>query len=318
MDIKSWIGDLDLGEMFHNFPLDVGLQPYCGIDMSPYFSEVKSWERWVRLMMGLSSSPYCSIKGFQVALEAILGDCTDPSNVFHWTDIMPYLPGDPTYNPTRPRVWKLNAVTGKMASSLLTYVDDLQGLGCTQQQCWEDLHHVASKLAYLGIQVAARNTRPPSTIPGPWAGAVAWSSSAGVSICSTREKWIRAQQIVLRWRQDLQEHHANMHSKGLFLSCLEGSRGFLVHMQHVYPAMTPYIKGLHLTVDSWRDNCNVDGWKLNRPPSTYPGGDWDKDMDPPDLLHNRPQFVKSVPRYGSDLDVLHLLLMPKEPPLRFV
>jgi hypothetical protein len=35
MDSESWMGDLDLGEMFHNFPLDIHLRPYCGIDMPP-------------------------------------------------------------------------------------------------------------------------------------------------------------------------------------------------------------------------------------------------------------------------------------------
>jgi hypothetical protein len=83
MDSESWMGDLNLGEMFHNFPLDIHLHPYCGIDISPYLPEVTihlhpycgidispylpevtSWERWVRLMMGLWPSPYCSIKGF--------------------------------------------------------------------------------------------------------------------------------------------------------------------------------------------------------------------------------------------------------------
>lgn len=88
---ERWIpnhgGDLDLGEMFHNFPLDIELCPYCEIDMSPYFDEAKSWERWVRLM-GLRPSPYCSIKGFQLSLESVLGNHTDPENIFHWTEVI--------------------------------------------------------------------------------------------------------------------------------------------------------------------------------------------------------------------------------------
>jgi hypothetical protein len=54
----SWMGNLDLGEMFLNFPLSLTLAPYCGIDLSPYVEESKSWERWERLMMGLKLSPY--------------------------------------------------------------------------------------------------------------------------------------------------------------------------------------------------------------------------------------------------------------------
>lgn len=30
---------------------------------------------------------------------------------------------------------------------------------------------------------------------------------------------------------------------------LERTRGFFVHIQRTYPAMTPYLKGLHLTLD---------------------------------------------------------------------
>jgi hypothetical protein len=105
------MGDMDLGDMFHNFPLDLGLQPYCGIDMGPYLSDASSWERWVRLMMGLRPSPYCSIRGFQIRLESVLGNRLDWRNVFHWTKLILNLPGQPTYNPTKPRVWKYNSIT---------------------------------------------------------------------------------------------------------------------------------------------------------------------------------------------------------------
>jgi hypothetical protein len=102
MSSETWMGDLNLGEMFHNFPLDVGLQPHCGIDMSPYFAEVSSWERWVRLMMGLCPSPYYSIKDLQIALESVLSDRTNPTNVFHWSIVVLNLPSDAKYNPAQP------------------------------------------------------------------------------------------------------------------------------------------------------------------------------------------------------------------------
>jgi hypothetical protein len=34
IDSFSHLGDLDLGEMFLNFPLDVKMRPYVGIDLS--------------------------------------------------------------------------------------------------------------------------------------------------------------------------------------------------------------------------------------------------------------------------------------------
>jgi hypothetical protein len=35
------MGDLDIGEMFLNFPLHASLQKVCGVDMSPYGLELK-------------------------------------------------------------------------------------------------------------------------------------------------------------------------------------------------------------------------------------------------------------------------------------
>eukprot|EP00957_Ditylum_brightwellii_P132858 10131431-Ditylum_brightwellii.AAC.1 len=32
-DSNSWFGDIDFGEMFHNYPLDVKIQPYMGIEV---------------------------------------------------------------------------------------------------------------------------------------------------------------------------------------------------------------------------------------------------------------------------------------------
>ena len=43
---------------------------------------------------------------------------------------------------------------------------------------------------------------------------------------------------------------------------LERGRGFLVHLSMTYPDMVPYLKGIHLTLDSWRKDRKADGWKL--------------------------------------------------------
>jgi hypothetical protein len=49
---ESWMGDLDIGEMFLNFCLHPDLQPFCGVDLKPYFLSVRGplktlWEQWV-------------------------------------------------------------------------------------------------------------------------------------------------------------------------------------------------------------------------------------------------------------------------------
>jgi hypothetical protein len=40
----------------------------------------------------------------------------------------------------------------------------------------------------------------------------------------------------------------------------ESFRGFLVYVAHTYTAMVPYLKGIHLSLDSWRANRDEDGW----------------------------------------------------------
>jgi hypothetical protein len=164
---SSWMGDLDLGEMFLNFLLSVTLSPFCGIDLSPYLPVARTWERWVRSLMGLKVSPYLAIKATHFAFEVVLGNRHNPSNVFHWTKVIMNLPGSPSYDPTQPRVWKYNPITRSLAATVLAYVDDLRALGSTQDECWQVMHKVATTLTALGIQVASRKTWAPSTKPGP-------------------------------------------------------------------------------------------------------------------------------------------------------
>jgi hypothetical protein len=37
INANSWMSNIDLGEFFFNFPLDVSIQPLAGIDLTPYF-----------------------------------------------------------------------------------------------------------------------------------------------------------------------------------------------------------------------------------------------------------------------------------------
>ena len=60
----TFMGDMDVGDMFLNFVLHESMQALCGIDLTNFFGETGSngkpkqlWERWVRAAMGLKSSP---------------------------------------------------------------------------------------------------------------------------------------------------------------------------------------------------------------------------------------------------------------------
>jgi len=57
--------DMDVGEMFHNFPLHSSIRPYCGVNLMAFkeLSLKESTLRWTRLWMGFGPSPYlaCSM-----------------------------------------------------------------------------------------------------------------------------------------------------------------------------------------------------------------------------------------------------------------
>ena len=43
---------------------------------------------------------------------------------------------------------------------------------------------------------------------------------------------------------------------------LRSDQGFLVYVTQVYPAMKPYLKGFHLSLESWRGSHDTEGWKV--------------------------------------------------------
>jgi hypothetical protein len=65
---------------------------------------------------------------------------------------------------------------------------------------------------------------------------------------------------------------------------LESVRGSLVYLQRTYPAITPYVKGFHLTIDAWRPGRHNEGWHTPcAPPSKGP-------VMPPALVLPVPRF----------------------------
>jgi hypothetical protein len=139
--------------------------------------------------MGLTSSPYFRIKGLLIALEFVRGHRCCKSNPFRWDRLEINLPGDPGYDPRRSKLSRLSE--GHLAALIITYVDDMRAAAGGEQACWHIMHVVSTRLAYLGIQVALRKTRPPAKQPGPWAGSMVISDSIGVGVKATCEKWLK-------------------------------------------------------------------------------------------------------------------------------
>ncbi len=72
----------------------------------------------------------------------------------------------------------------------------------------------------------------------------------------SQERWEKARSIVT-WLQEALQALDRIDRK-----TLERHYGFLVYLGRTYPAIVPYLKGLHLTLDSSRPWRRPDGWKM--------------------------------------------------------
>jgi hypothetical protein len=108
LDSKSWMGDIDLGEMFLNFSLDPKVRPLVGVDLSPYFEHDGNplWERWCRCLMGFKASPYNACCSFLWGEEIIQGDPRDTTSPFQYESVKLNMPGEEGYHPDKPWLMK--------------------------------------------------------------------------------------------------------------------------------------------------------------------------------------------------------------------
>ena len=232
--------------------------------------------------------------------EVILGDRQDSENVFRWDAVRMNLPGSETYDPTLPWVSKIRLDDGRIAADLFIYVDDVRLTGSSAEECRQAGRRAASVANSLGIQDAARKRRFGSQRPGAWAGSVVETSQEGVFVTVSQEKWDKCKRYIGDIVGELNRTQQLNHKE------LEKKRGFLIYVTRTYPAMVPFLKGIHQTLEMWRPNRDDDGWKLTRPA-----------IQEVSIDHGEPpQFVDAAPRLAGDMAALQLLFSSVEPPRR--
>jgi hypothetical protein len=302
VDVGTWMADIDIGEMFYNFALDPAIQPYCGIDLKPYFN-LGTWERWSRCVMGIKSSPHGCTKMEMLGDEVAKGDYAHPSNPFAFTHVRLNLPGSPQYSPSTPWVSKVNARTNAVANDVKTYVDDKRVTGASHEECLRATRRAASMLSYLGMQDACRKRVSASQRAGAWAGSVCHTDDGKVSVLVTVDKWLKARDLI----SQLSEIASTTNEFNFKM--LESARGFLIYVVRTYPGFNPYLKGIHLTLDSWRPGRRDDGWK---DVGEYLPNEWEMAETQP------PATVFGVSRLSSDLQALTMLFHSLTPPRRII
>ena len=99
---------------------------------------------------------------------------------------------------------------------------------------------------------------------------------------------------------------------------LESYRGFLIYLVRTYPAINPYLKGIHLSLDSWRAWRQDDGWKMTLAEINAAialKADFE-DISPAGCGEKAPKLVSWVSRFPDDVGALAELFESLTPPQR--
>ena len=263
LDLTSVMEDRDIGEMFLNFELDPAVRKFVGVDVGPLkFTKeecASRWMVWVKNLMGFKSSPHNSIKMNLIAEEVIKGDRHDTTNAFQWKRIVLNLPGTDGYDSNRAWICKIRE-DGTLASDYVQFVDD-QRLGAAgSERMTEAGHTLSTREAYLGIQDALRKLRAAggTGYPGAWAGAVVFNDEKlGLVVLTSQDKWDRLKAICTKWLDEVRTGDGSLDH-----ASLRSDKGFMVYVTQAYPSMKPYLKGFHLSMETWRGGRDAEGWKL--------------------------------------------------------
>ena len=88
---------------------------------------------------------------------------------------------------------------------------------------------------------------------------------------------------------------------------LERQLGFIVYVSLTFTSMVPYLKGLYMTLNSWRNYRDAEGYVTKEGRQAARFGGKEPDGDPP-------RWVKVVPRAKSDVQALMNLTAFRDPP----
>jgi len=158
---------------------------------------------------------------------------------------------------------------------------------------------MAKTCAWLGLQDAARKRREPSVHPGAWAESVVHMEDYAVYKLVTQERWDKTKTKIDWIWKEAQEIRAGINTD-MDYKTLESYRGFLIYVARTYTTLVPYLKGIHLTLDSWRPNWDNDGWKIINTLEQMFAEAGMSGMTPPDR-------VKPAKRLYNDLIALRFL-----------
>jgi hypothetical protein len=320
---NSYTVDADLGEMFLNFPMDPKIRPYAGVELTALRKHLgeapkkgRILERWERLFMGCRPSPYNAVRYFYWGEEFARGNPFAENNALRYDRVILNLPGMSDFDPSKPNVMKWNDLVDRLAGDILTFVDDLRAAGYDQENAWRVARQITSRLQYLGIQDAARKRRPSSKSGGAWAGTIFLIALEAIFKTVSQEKWDKGRAIIFALAEECKDRS---NPPNFCHKDLERKRGFLIHLAMTFPTIIPFLKGLHLTIDSWRPMRDDEGWKFShkevRVWLEHKLDDGITEEEIYELLNSgAPGTVQPVDRFFDDLEFLIPFFASETPP----
>jgi hypothetical protein len=161
---------------------------------------------------------------------------------------------------------------------------------------------------------------------GAWAGTVIHTHMDQVCVKVTQARWENTRKMVRDIWQEFSDRRKEVPSEvmgedtadGLNHKQLERRRGFLVYVVQVYPSIVPYLKGIHLTLDSWRSGKKEDGWKRLWADMEQLRRHGDPEEAMKVISEEEPALVIQVSHLEQDLKALLALTDPMVPPERAV
>ena len=261
--IKSDQGDIDVGEMFHNFMVHESERHALGIrhmltSGDGTTAEKTVFRRFTRLHFGGKGSPYCAFRGQVILLDICKGDHKDEQNLFHWQRVHCNLPTNGDFDPSMPRVLKLRS-DGELACRKTTFVDDIHVAGRRQENSTEGsrTRHACKRLKarmnHLGNQDDDRKYRDVSMTPGPWNGGILHTDTPFPMESTTGKKCVKFRHG-LEWILEQAETHTEIAT-----AALRRITGLGINVTEIYPEGRPYLKGMFNALEAWRGWRDVDG-----------------------------------------------------------
>eukprot|EP00536_Pseudo-nitzschia_multiseries_P008909 jgi/Psemu1/21777/gm1.21777_g len=262
----TWLADKDYDKQFLSFLLHPDLRKYCGIDHSQLLASSSDKPGvtgvWMHNAMGLKSSPYNSMQGFVVK-----------ANHF-WQPLGLKEPIRQELGASQPPGMKSYE---HKTMEIIQYVDGVCIMAPMENLDWKCSSKMAKGLCWLDLQDAAHKRRCPSQEPGSWVGATV--STGRVCKGVTKDRWSKLQDQIQWIALQINVHDKHTKARYPYLEAkseTEGSRplgkihhkrlelcvGSLVYVAMTYTSMVPYLKGLYLTLNSWRPHRDEKRWTI--------------------------------------------------------